>query len=71
MKRHYEKYTAFKSIMAEGAFNLRKWNSNSKALMNAINDAEKSLHDLKGTHIDTPANLGSKVAAEDESYAKY
>ena len=61
-----EAFTIYKSarkIMAAGGFNLRKWNSNSTTLVEAINDVEK------GAEI-SATTLKSSVTEEDTSYAK-
>ena len=50
--------------MAEGGFNLRKWNSNSKNMMEHIAKAEEQVDQQRQHHQST-------MTEEDESYAKY
>ncbi|PFX14402.1 hypothetical protein AWC38_SpisGene21442 [Stylophora pistillata] len=54
-------YKKSKQIMAEGGFNLRKWNSNSRTLLRAIESVEKSSEAKSNQDITTK---------DDESYAK-
>ena len=54
-------YKKSKQIMADGGFNLRKWNSNSRTLVRAIENVENS----------NEAKSKQEITAEDdESYAK-
>ena len=41
MKKAKEIYQESREIMHKGGFNLRKWNSNSKEVLQAINASEK------------------------------
>lgn len=54
-------YKKSKQIMAEGGFNLRKWNSNSRTLLRAIESVENSSGAQSNQDITTE---------DDESYAK-
>ena len=42
IKKAKEIYKNSEAIMLKGKFNLRKWNSNSKELIDMINSSEKS-----------------------------
>jgi hypothetical protein len=57
-------YTEAKSIMSQGGFNLRKWNSNSKPLLKKINEVES--HASKPTDV----SIENNVVEEDQSYVK-
>ena len=60
----FELYQDSKELMAKGAFNLRKWNSNSNELLQLINNKEESVAQTK-TEKST-----SLVEEEDESFIK-
>lgn len=63
-ERAYEIYKKSKEIMSKGGFNLRKWNSNSRELLNRISKDE-SAQEIVCQH-----NESSNVTHEDdESYA--
>ena len=62
VKRAEEIYQESREIMRKGGFNLRKWNSNSKEVLQAINASEKPPCEEKFK----PAEF----TQEDESYAK-
>ena len=54
--------------MAEGSFNLRKWQSNSVALMNKINETEESIkNECQTTEREVEPSL---IQEEDETYTK-
>lgn len=55
-------YKNSKEIMSQGGFNLRKWNSNSKEVLDVINSSEKSRTES--------ATKTADFTQEDESYAK-
>ena len=57
-------YEKSKNIMAVGGFNLRKWNSNSKNLMEHIAKAEEEVDRQQQNHQST-------MTEEDEFYAEY
>ena len=61
-----EIYRKSKRIMADGGFNLRKWNCNSLKVMSEISNSERPQEDLA-----TQSNLTSDDTIEDDqSYAK-
>ena len=55
-------YKRAKEIMSSGGFNLRKWNSNDKSVINEINKFEN-----KGLE----SNKGALVVEDDQTYSKY
>ena len=57
-------YTEAKSIMSQGGFNLRKWNSNSKPLLKKINEVESDASKP------TDVSIENNVVEEDQSYVK-
>ena len=59
----FKLYMNAKNIMAEGGFNLRKWNSNSRTLVQSINNTEVCTTKSDSEKI-------TRVAEEDLSYAK-
>ena len=67
-------YKRSKQIMAEGGFNLRKWNSNSQALINQIETHELAERGDKRSKPDKAATgqqgTSFRTSEEDESYAK-
>ena len=60
----FELYQDSKKLMAKGAFNLRKWNSNSNELLQLINNKEESVAQTK------TEKSNSVVEEEDESFIK-
>lgn len=66
----FQIYKKSKQIMAEGGFNLRKWNSNLPELLEQIAVCE--VDDTHPSHSDTTPDQvdRSKACEEDESYAK-
>ena len=56
-------YKTSKEILAQGGFNLRKWNSNSKAFLNEIKS-----DDSKPTSLDIKEN---KISEDDQSYSQF
>ena len=56
-----EIYKNLRAIMSKGGFNLRKWNSNSKEVMDMISSSEKSLVESSKT---------ADFTQDDEPYAK-
>lgn len=57
-------YSRSRSIMKRGGFNLRKWNTNSRVELEAINRSNNSV-------MPTSVNQSMKaITDEDESYAK-
>jgi hypothetical protein len=54
-------YTEAKSIMGQGGFNLRKWNSNSKPLLKKINEVESDASKP------TDVSIENNVVEEDRS----
>ena len=60
----FELYQDSKELMAKGAFNLRKWNSNSNELLQVINNKEESVAQTK------TETSNSVVEKEDESFIK-
>ena len=60
----FELYQDSKELMAKGAFNLRKWNSNSNELLQLINNKEESVAQTK------TEKSNSLVEEEDESFIK-
>ena len=62
IKKAEEIYKNSKAIMLKGGFNLRKWNSNSKELIDMINSSEKSREEC--------TTKSAEFTQDDESYAK-
>ena len=60
----FEIYRQSKEIMSEGGFNLRKWKSNDKALLQKISEHESKL-DCKG-RLKT-----SKIAEDEQTYSQF
>ena len=65
IKQGFELYQKAKQIMKEAGLNLRKWNSNSQALLAKIRAAKDTTKS-----IDSRNNLQSDVSEEEESYSK-
>ena len=65
IEQGFELYQKAKQIMKGAGLNLRKWNSNSQALLAKIREAEDT---TKST--DSGNNLQSNVSEEEESYSK-
>jgi hypothetical protein len=67
-------YKRSKQIMAEGGFNLRKWNSNSQALMKQIETHELAKRGDERSKNDKATQdqrrVSSHTSEENESYAK-
>ena len=80
----FELYETAKKVMAEGSFNLRKWRSNSAALMNRIKEIEVGIenecrtvnHEVKATTIQedddtyTKSTIVSGDGSRDEKTVK-
>ena len=60
----FELYQESKELMAKGAFNLRKWNSNSNELLQFINNREESVAQRK------TEKPNAVVEEENESFIK-
>ena len=60
----FELYQDSKELMAKGAFNLRKWNSNSNELLQFINNREESVAQRK------TEKPNAVVQEENESFIK-
>ena len=61
-EKGFRVYQKSKKLMAEGGFNLRKWNSNSRDLLKAIENCEISQDQVKP--------IEKATNEDDESYAK-
>ena len=59
----FQIYEKSKEIMMKGGFNLRKWNSNNKALLSKIASMENT--------IGTQGNEEGKIVEDDQSYSQF
>eukprot|EP00794_Sanderia_malayensis_P015551 gene15551-biopygen13262 len=62
----FEIYAKAKEIMLAGGFNLRKWNSNDKILLNQI-----EMHENKVSQRNTVSETLVETAEDDHSYSKH
>ena len=80
-KKAFDIYQKAKKIMSEGGFNLRKWNSNSRSLLEKfakieekqtnVTDVNTDLSEDDNSHANSAAtNANIKLSEDDESYAK-
>jgi len=56
-------YETSKKILAQGGFNLRKWNSNNKVFLSKIKEREDKSPSL--------TSKGSRISEDDQSYSQY
>ena len=80
-KKAFDIYQKAKKIMSEGGVNLRKWNSNSRSLLEKfskfegkqtnVTDVNTDLSEDDNSHANSAAtNANIKLSEDDESYAK-
>ena len=80
-KKVFDIYQKAKKIMSEGGFNLRKWNSNSRSLLEKfakieekqtnVTDVNTDLSEDDNSHANSAAtNVNIKLSEDDESCAK-
>ena len=66
IEKAFKIYRTGKTVLSEGGFNLRKWNSNSAELLQRIRIAESVL----GDRLTQPQNNPATIVEEEESYTK-
>ena len=67
-QRAFDIYQKSKEMMSKGGFNLRKWNSNSKQLLQKIASSEFTENERNAKSVN---KMTAEITAEDdESYAK-
>lgn len=65
----FDVYETSKKVMAEGSFNLRKWNLNSPELLEKINEIEIEVN-VKPSDVELGREVSQIVVEDDESYTK-